>query len=517
MPAGEPVAADLDADSPDARTDCCTSWTSRSPSRAPSCCRCTGWPRPACRATPSDGTDDPAAKKRRRRSAGAAPTGGSAAAGSCCCRVTRRPGCGCRWTRSPGTAPEPPASRIRSPRSRRCRRRRRPAAARRRGRAGRGADHRAGRAGPRRLLHVFLPPLEELDPWVELIGAGRATPPRRSGRRWCWRATARRPTRGCKTLSVTPDPGVIEVNIQPTVELGRAGRELTTHAVRAGPAEPARHRDVRRRRQPHAAPAAATTSPSAAATPAESPLLRRPDLLVSLLTYWQHHPALSYLFSGRFIGPTSQAPRVDEGRPETLYELEIAFAEIARQIAGQDGSGPRRGWSTGRCGTCSPTSPATPTAPSSASTSCTAPTRRAAGSGCSSCAASRCRRTRRWRWCRRCWSARWWPGSGTSRCRRRWSGWGTDLHERFLLPHYVDRRHRRGGRRPAGARHRLRPAGWTRSSSSASRGSGSVDGRRRWSSSCAGRSSRGTCWARRRPPAAPRATSTPRSSGCRSA
>ena len=186
-------------------------------------------------------------------------------------------------------------------------------------------------------VHVFLPPLVRFDDAAHLLAAiGRAaaklaqpivlegyTPPGDPRAR---------------EVMVTPDPGVIEVNLPPAsswTELEQLTTELyeEARACRLGTEK----FDLN---GTHTGTGGGNHLTIGAAEAADSPLLRRPDLLASLVTYWQHHPSLSYLFSGRFIGPTSQAPRVDEGRPENLYELEIAIAEMDRYEA-ETGPPPR--------------------------------------------------------------------------------------------------------------------------------------------------------------------------------
>ena len=178
------------------------------------------------------------------------------------------------------------------------------------------------------LLYIFMPPTEALEHFVDLI-ARLEIAAAKGGCPVVIEGYGPPPDPRLQSTTITPDPGVIEVNVAPTASFAEQTQLLET-LVRTGPVGPACLPSRSTSTAPTAAPAVATTSRSAASTPADSPLLRRPDLLVSLLTYWQRHPSLSYLFAGRFVGTTSQAPRVDEGRPEALYELEIAFAEIAR-------------------------------------------------------------------------------------------------------------------------------------------------------------------------------------------
>ena len=176
-------------------------------------------------------------------------------------------------------------------------------------------------------VHVFLPPLQELEHAIELIGlvasAAAATgvaivvegyPPPRDPR--------------LRQFVVAPDPGVIEVNIHPSgswPELAERTLTLWHEAHAVGLATEKFSLDGA-----HAGTGGGGHLTLGGTTPRDSPLVRRPDLMRSLLTFWQHHPSLSYLFAGRFVGPTSQAPRIDEGRHENLYELEIAFSELER-------------------------------------------------------------------------------------------------------------------------------------------------------------------------------------------
>lgn len=176
-------------------------------------------------------------------------------------------------------------------------------------------------------LHLFLPPLSLIEDFLDLVSSIEMVAAK-TKTKVIIEGYAPPHDQRLSSFSVTPDPGVIEVNVHPAADWQELKNIVSTVYTQAKQARLVTDKfliDGRR-----VGTGGGNHVIVGAAKPADSPFLRRPDLLRSMVAFWQNHPSLSYLFAGQYIGPTSQAPRIDEARHDSLYELDIAFNQIPK-------------------------------------------------------------------------------------------------------------------------------------------------------------------------------------------
>jgi uncharacterized protein (DUF2126 family) len=171
-------------------------------------------------------------------------------------------------------------------------------------------------------LHIFFPPLLQ-KPFLALLGHLTKNLHAAGVARFVFEGyIPPDETATWSKVSLAADPGVLEINLPPCHTWGEYDWWMKTLEKAAN--------DVGMRSFKQFSPEETLGTGGGnhllfgGPTLEKNPLFKHPRWVTSILRYWQHHPSLAYLFTGNYVGPSSQAPRPDESSRE-LYDLEMAY------------------------------------------------------------------------------------------------------------------------------------------------------------------------------------------------